>query len=125
MTEQTKIKFIWDNISYENPLLVQVYFEKHMKAFIKFIIEKTLEKEKFEIGIYEDGWQKGPAVQFSDNEKHKTLELRLTKNNSFEIILSIKRADEKEQVLKHKLTAEESQLIPQHFSELMGNVKEA
>jgi hypothetical protein len=125
MTEQAKIKFIWDNISYENPLLVQKYFEKHMHAFIEFIITKTLEKGVVEVGTYEEGWQKGSMIRFFENENDKKLELRSKRNNSYEILLSIKRADEKEQVVKHKLSAEEIKLIPQHFAELMQTTKEA
>jgi len=124
MTEQEKLKSIWDNISRENPLLAQQYLKQNASAFVQYVIAVNLEKEKFEIIAYKEWWKNGSMIKFAEKDHHKKIELRMKKNNSFEIQVSIKRADEQEQVLKHKLSDEETRLIPRELTRLMHNIKE-
>lgn len=122
MTDKTKLGTLWNSVDVNSSNTAKKLFEMNADAFLEFLIDKTLEKEKFEIGYFEDGRQSGSTLTYRESQKE--IELRLKKNSAYDLIFSVEDMEDEIHVFKNKLSDEEIKLIPEYLQNLMYKVRE-
>lgn len=124
MTEREKLEEIWNGISHSSVSFLNKNYKYIYPLLLEFLIADTLDSQKFTINIYEDGWQKGALIGKYESNKHKQLELRTRKKESFDLVLLVSDSEEKQLTFKHKLSDDDIELIPKKLRRLMETVKE-
>jgi hypothetical protein len=121
MTDKKNRGTLWNSIDANSISTTKDLFEKNIDAFLQVLIDKILDKEKFEIGLFE-GRQSGSTLIYK--ESNKQIELRLKKNSAYDLILTIEDIDGEIYVFKNKLSNGKIKLIPEHLQNLMYKVRE-
>jgi len=124
MNYKEKLNELWQQISLCSPVHLNENFEKITDALTEFLIDKLLDKEKFEIGTFEDGRQKGALLAYTDNEGQKSVEIRLKKKSRYELFLLVQDREGEFITYKHKLTPEEIEIIPKKLRDMLHTVRE-
>ena len=128
MIDKLKLHEIWISID-ANPVIFLNDPDGHRDEkitypLVEFLVNSILEKEKFEVGIFDDGKQKGAIIGYKEPDSQKRMEIRLKKNSSYELLLFVYDAEEKQFIYRNKLSKEEIELIPKELRDLMQKVRE-
>lgn len=122
MTDKQKLADLWNSIDFHSISTIKDLFEKNKDVFLEVLIDKILDKEKFEIGLFEEGRQSGSTLTYKESQKE--IELRLKKNSSYDLIFTFEDAESEIYGFRNKLTNDEIKLIPENIQSLMYKVKE-
>jgi hypothetical protein len=119
-----KLHEYWNRLNYTLIGELQENYEKNVSAFIEILVSNLQDKETFEVGVFEDGRQKGSTIIYCETYSRKQLELRTKKTSVYELLLTLYDTEENEIVFKHKLSSAEIDLVPGEIKRLMETVKE-
>jgi hypothetical protein len=122
MTDKEKLAAFWNSINDNSISALRELFDKNTDALLEILIEKILDKEKFEIGLFEEGRQSGSTLTYKECQKE--IELRLKKNSAYDLILTVEDMVGETWVFRNKLTNDELKLIPETIQSLMYKVRE-
>lgn len=122
MTDKQKLESLWNSIDLKSLLTVKEIFEYNTDSLLDFLIDKTLDKEKFEIGLFEEGKHSGSSLVYKESQKE--IELRLKKNSTYDLILTVEDAEGEIHIFRSKLSNDELKLIPENLKNLMYKVRE-
>lgn len=122
MNDKQKLEALWNSIDVNSISYTKNLFEKSIDFFLEVLIDKILDKEKFEIGLFEEGRQSGSTLTYKKSQKK--IELRLKKNAAYELILTIGDTEGEICVFRKKLSNNEIKLIPKYLQNLMYKVRE-
>jgi hypothetical protein len=122
MTDISSLKEFWDKIDHDSITHLNEHFSELAPYLIQFLVNSISEKERFEIYVYKDGWEKGSAVSYC--EQHKQLELRSKTNSTFHLVLTISGVPGQKFSFKHKLSMLEEASLPLRLKRLMDSIKE-
>jgi hypothetical protein len=122
MTYNKKFEEIWHSLG-EGPLIgVEDKLHSITIDLLAYLLQNILAKEKFEIGVHRNWFQKASVVTYK--EPQKQIELRAFKNNNYQLVISFFDIDDKQFVYKHKLNPGTTKLIPEWLRDSMQNIKE-
>ena len=122
MTDKQKLETLWNSLDVNSISVIKELFEKNTDAFLEVLIDKILDKEKFEIGLFEEGRQSGSILTYKESQKE--IELRLKKNSAYDLILTVEDVESETFVFRSKLSNDEIKLIPENIQNLMYKVRE-
>jgi hypothetical protein len=124
MTEKEKSFDLWDSIGPHPPSISKDLFLKNTRAFLELLIDKTQRLDKFEISFSEESGKGFSCLGYPDITSKKHIEMRLRKNDSYEMILTIEDFEGEIQTFRSKLSTNEIKLIPRNIQNLMYKVRE-
>jgi hypothetical protein len=124
MTEEEKLLDLWDSIGPHSLSISKDLFMKNTRAFMELLIHETRNRDKFEIGFFEEGNKGSSGLAYRDVTSKKEIELRFNKNDSYEMVLVIENFEGEIQTFRNKLRANEIKLIPENIQTLMYKVRE-
>ncbi len=122
MTDKQKLETLWNSIDVNTTSAIKDLFEGNTGAFLELLIDTILYKEKFEIGLFEEGRQSGSNLIYKESQKE--IELRLKKNSAYDLILTVEDVEGEIYVFRNKLLNDEIKLIPENIQDLMYKVRE-
>lgn len=124
MIDKEKLSKLWNSIDANSVASSKDLFERNVDAFIEFTIHKTLDQEKFEVGLFEEGRQSGSTLVYKDDSGQKEIELRFKKSSTYDLILTLKDSEGEIYVFRSKVGSDETKLIPEIIQNLMYKVRE-
>jgi hypothetical protein len=122
MEKKERFEEIWNNINQNSMEFMDANFGLIAPILIRPLVTSLQQEKKLEIGIFEDGAEKGSNIKYSKSNHLKRLELRYKKDSSYQLVLNIYNA-ENTYSYYYKLTWEDIGMIPYHIHSSMREVE--